>query len=831
MFVPDLVLALALGFGPPPDGLAEHCESAAGSAATLGQSLRDAATWIRAHETVPDADQLLADLHAKRGEYQAAKRKAASAEKPKNGAYEKDEAAEETKNTAAQQADAEADRVHKTLMGLDATVDHLGDREVFDSLIARIDEARLTFAAGQHQALADELARFRVELLIEVATTTGDLERALSALSGPDEGGPGVGPRSLLRTYYAARSTRERADAALADARRDLEMLVARCRFRRNTGAPPKCVVPENLQELLGRSADGFDAAAIRSATNQLKAVGGGQVSKPASELLTLTTEIALKRAKRNGLAVLQARLERIVCSLDIPQEVVAGTIERKHVFPATCQLLGNTSLEELATDPRQLQPALTTDLLGFATGSLEAVFTLGQQEVLQESLRLALELVQQLRNKQEPRPAHVDAQALLSALSRLRCKDAVCGTLWTGDAIAVPLALEAVSLYVTREGRVDVSTIVGEVINGGDVSERVRRLGVELALLGVRALGLSREPAPDDEHDAWWAAVELTLEVSALATAQPHAKEALALVKKVVESVADGNTPAAVSAGASLAVTLLPPGDDQECGSGRSRKDRIKRRAARRADKCRHRRDLEIASHLLSGVASYSATYVAKTTEGKTDSELRAQRTEALEGVIDVATRRTYRHGDTVFGLGIPVGFGLGWQSVRTRRDRLDDMDDVLTADDPVQLATPGFMPPQLEVPLGFALQRLVGRRYRDGVGRSVPKERESKHGRWYFDGIHTFASLIDLGQFTSYNKDGEVNQPRWDTIFSPGAQIGWAIGTPANMFIIASEVRYAPTLFAGTTELSVSNSDNPGGALRFGFSFAYYVSLFDFN
>ncbi|MEM6988942.1 MAG: hypothetical protein AAF721_00550 [Myxococcota bacterium] len=833
VLVPDLLLALSFGFGPPPNtGLAEHCESAASLAGPgLRQPLTDTADWIREHRQPPDAEQLLTDLDAKRSAYLAAKRKAASAEKPKNGAYEKSEEAERAKNKAAREADEQADLVRAALKILDATVDHLGDRQAFDSLIAEIDEARESFAGGQHQKLADQLARFRVELLLEVATATGELARALSALSAPDEGGAGVGPRSLLRTYYSARSTRERADAALADARRDLEMLVSRCRFRLNIGAAPECVVPDNLKELLGRAEDGFDAAAIRSATNQLKAVGGGQVSKPASELLTLTTEIALKRAKRNGLAVLQARLERIVCNLNVPQEVVVGATESKPVFPATCTLLSNTSLEELATDPRQLQPALTADLVGFAAGSLAAVFPPGQQEVLQESLRLALKLVQQLRNKQEPRPAHIDAQALLSALGRLRCKDAVCANPWTGDAIAVPLALEAVSLYVTREGRVDVSTIVSEVINGGAVTERVRRLGVELALLGVRALGLSREPAPDDEHDAWWAAVELTLEVSALATVQPRAKEALALVKKVVESVADGNTPAAVSAGAALAVKLLPTVDAQECGSGNSRSDRAKRRAARKADKCRHRRDLDVASQLLSGVAAYSATYVAKTSEGKTDAELRAQRTEALEGVIDVATRRTYRHGDVVFGLGIPVGFGLGWQSIRTRRDRADDMDDVVNEDDPAQLTTPGFMPPQLEVPLGFGLQRLVGRRHRDGVGRDIPSRRKAKHGRWYFDGIHVFASLIDLGQFTSYKADGEVNQPRWDTIFSPGAQLGWAVGTPANMFIIASEVRYAPTLFAGTSELSVSNSQEPGGALRFGLSLAYYVSLFDFN
>lgn len=259
---------------------------------------------------------------------------------------------------------------------------------------------------------------------------------------------------------------------------------------------------------------------------------------------------------------------------------------------------------------------------------------------------------------------------------------------------------------------------------------------------------------------------------------------------------------------------------------------------AERQPEYLAYRRRIEKAAALVAAIAAYAETYAPqKSTEPAntepTAEELRKKRQAVLEGLIDATTVRDRRHGEWVFSLGIPVGFSTGFQYIREReRDNVTG-DPVLEQNRPKDTWGPKRpMYPQLELPLGFAAQKLVGHRYVRGRERPCANERlRSCDVRVRFDGVHMFVSMIDLGQFLAFDDKGKLSRPRWDSFISPGAQLGWIIGRPQNSFILGVEARYAPTLFAGTSELTVPADTNPGGAARFGVFVAYYISLFDFN
>jgi len=681
------------------------------------------------------------------------------------------------------------------------------------------------------QAKGFQGAAALVQALRDQSQVCQEVERTCSAESAPDQENGSLSPaaKEALAGLYKVRAIREKLDRLLVHARNELRIEASRCRYgyaTANVDTPSTCTLPsssDGLDELLGRF-NPLDAASVLAATEQIKAVGGGQVPAPVAELLSLTTEIAVKKAKRNGLELLEARLAQTVCELELPD--TPGSDKTVKVFPATCRLLGDVSLEELAADPRRLQPALSEDLITLGIDRLfgENLQGLGgtapddvkaKLGLVKGTIVLALKTIHRVRGQQQSRPSHIDAQALVGDLLRLRCSATKgCDTTWsTAGEKAIPLALEAMVEYVAREGKVNIATILDDLLPTADANTRAR--AIELALLGLRALGLAREPAPGDEHDTWYAAVSLVFEITETVLAgQAAERDNLRKLRALVDGITDENTPAAISAGAELVTSIIGACEDP-APKTQSKEDPLA--------KCAKSRKLETATRLLSGIASYAVTYSSAAQTGKTEAELRASRKDALEGMIDAVTRRTHRHGDWVFSLGIPIGFTTGAQFLRTRN--FVDTRECVLGSGKSYFRSPGkcntqVMPPQLEVPLGFALQRLVGRRYSKG---HVNREKLEK---LHFDGFHAFVSLIDLGQFLAYDQQGKLNEPRWSTLFSPGLQLGWAVGTPTNMFVLGPEVRYAPTLFQDTRQVEAS-----GGALRIGLSLSYYVSLFDFN
>jgi hypothetical protein len=92
---------------------------------------------------------------------------------------------------------------------------------------------------------------------------------------------------------------------------------------------------------------------------------------------------------------------------------------------------------------------------------------------------------------------------------------------------------------------------------------------------------------------------------------------------------------------------------------------------------------------------------------------------------------------------------------------------------------------------------------------------------------GIHAGAFVADVAQYASYDSDGTTTDPRWDTAFAIGTQLGVVLGSIADPFVVGLDARYAPTLFSDTT----SSEPVSGGTLRIGLFASYYVSLFDLN
>lgn len=752
---------------------------------------------------------------------------------------------------------------------------------------AQLAETRLIEAAEHAVDYAASLAKNKpgealpkyedLELLSNSMRDLVDLaERWESeALNGIDPRDDAAGKLTQQASYDIARRARRKVEEKRQQVVRSLD--VALVRFRRAKGGKACSKEQRAALEALGVRLQGFDAVGLRVVAEQLKATGAGTIPGPVAELLDTTAKVAVKRAKRAALGLVHDQLELRVCGARWPEDA------NLRVFPNTCAFIKDTTIETLAKDPRRVQPALVADLVQ-GVGDL-ALTRLAQAlernadeakdpeaarahaRAVAELARMAVDLVGRVRSSQVPKPSHVDAQALLTAATRLT------------DHVLQPassLAIEGLMIYVKSKGERDIYTIIDDLEIEEDPSkpdplraERIRR-AVELALLGIRGLGLAHEPTAADEHGAWLSAADLVLQL-AIDEASVHAagnrdatisaadrKKLGEGLRSMVLAIADENVPAAVSAASRLAGPIMrlrvQSTDSEGCAFAPNPRSVV---AQKQLGRCR---GLEKASALVSGVATYAATYAVAGQDGKSEAELRVARAEAIEDLVDATTRRAERHGDWVVSLGIPVGFIAGGQLIRERNKPTSTADGDEVGSELSSWKERG-MAPQLEVPLGIGVQRLVGRRYSLGKARPPSTKRETRGA--FADGLHLHISVIDLGQFLAYDTQppadvgppsgagdaateedvkeeddpARLSRPRWDSIFGIGAQAGWIFGRPDHSFVLAATFRYAPTLFAETQGLVVNARDedddlhNVAGAMRFGITLAYYVALFDFN
>ncbi len=196
----------------------------------------------------------------------------------------------------------------------------------------------------------------------------------------------------------------------------------------------------------------------------------------------------------------------------------------------------------------------------------------------------------------------------------------------------------------------------------------------------------------------------------------------------------------------------------------------------------------------LLATIATYVQTY--RDTQGKDPKEAHELRKQALEGLIDAATDRTNRDGDTIISLGASVGFAVGESHLFYGVPR--DQDDKWLH--------------ELRLPLGVTVQHLTG-----------PAE------SWY-RGWFAHVSIADLGQFASSPVTGNTTttqQTTWSDFVSPGLQAGFRFFNRRTPLLVGADASFVPRL----------TLENPDGSryrtsiFRVGLFVGFNVAFFDLN
>lgn len=187
-------------------------------------------------------------------------------------------------------------------------------------------------------------------------------------------------------------------------------------------------------------------------------------------------------------------------------------------------------------------------------------------------------------------------------------------------------------------------------------------------------------------------------------------------------------------------------------------------------------------AIRTLASVAAYAATY----TSGTSPADTHKQRTALLESLTKDMTYRTDRGGDVIFGLGGSL------RAVGGAR---------------VGRSTAGTAPTAVASPVSLTL----------GLGLD-----------WLFDGstrgLHLEAGVLDLGQYLSWDEGWKVSAPDLGAALSPSLTVGyfWHRELPV---VVGATLGYTPSY------TFTSDGSKPQGALTIGAIFGIYVPLFDFN
>ncbi|MGE0398774.1 MAG: hypothetical protein AB7T06_18850 [Kofleriaceae bacterium] len=186
----------------------------------------------------------------------------------------------------------------------------------------------------------------------------------------------------------------------------------------------------------------------------------------------------------------------------------------------------------------------------------------------------------------------------------------------------------------------------------------------------------------------------------------------------------------------------------------------------------------------VLATITAYASTY---TDPDESADKAHSRRTELLESLTADMTQRTDRAGDTILALGgslrLVGGVRIGNKDAG-KRDKA--------------LWTP------LSLPLGFSL---------DCLGE------KSKHG------FHMELSVLDLGQYLTWENGPELAEPSLGAALSPSITLAYAYGRELP-FIVGATAGYTPTF-----DFDSDVDTDEVGAWNVGLTLGVYVPLFDFN
>ncbi|APR79113.1 Hypothetical protein A7982_04460 [Minicystis rosea] len=191
-------------------------------------------------------------------------------------------------------------------------------------------------------------------------------------------------------------------------------------------------------------------------------------------------------------------------------------------------------------------------------------------------------------------------------------------------------------------------------------------------------------------------------------------------------------------------------------------------------------RRDMQRALRLLGGILQHAETYTKSAPkDDKATQAQHEQRTKILESLTRDMTNRRDRGGDAIFSLGGSLRAAGGARVSPTGADSAK------------------FYGP-VSLPIGFGLQA-------------------AKH-------VHVELSLVDLGQYLSYQEGGKVRKPEPLDALAPSVTLGAYWGTEFP-FMIGATVGYSPQYGFD----SAGKKDK--GSINVGLAAGVYVPFLDLN
>ncbi|QSQ16324.1 hypothetical protein [Myxococcus landrumensis] len=494
-------------------------------------------------------------------------------------------------------------------------------------------------------------------------------------------------------------------------------------------------------------------------------------VDEVVNELLKTIAQVALDTARRKGERAVMTRLRATLCEA----KLTSGTKEKAvdTLLPNSCALLATLRLDDLQIAARSLQNAAFMDAAEVASQEVRTRMgdtmsaSLGV-DVLAALPRLTQTLVQAGMSGERT----IVLQAATESINGIATENwlAIPGSSDPARRCVIGLATTAMRACAQagQLGTCDVSTLVSRLFEVENVPPISRCLSVD---------GVTRP------------------QVQSLAYGGIRALRALTHPDP-------GTTPMGVIAPTIEWLLLLA---EHAGGTKISDEQRAALTLARSTTRALVAQDFQllfagIATHLSKNATSdsagmairrgsaviQSAVSYARTYEKADLAEAQAQRRKVIESLVDELNDRSNRGGETITTLGIPVGASvIGYGKTQGDWD---------------------YYTPQLSLPVTMAMQIVPA------VGKSV--------------GWHFGFSLLDLGQYVSYERSGDVTTPDWRTAFMIGGQAGILLGSSDNLFLVGVEGRYAPALFPEDRE-----NGTRGGAVRFGLFAGYYVPLFDLN
>lgn len=480
-------------------------------------------------------------------------------------------------------------------------------------------------------------------------------------------------------------------------------------------------------------------------------------VPDAVQDVLQLLAEIAVDRAEAEGVRIFKAKVVKYVCT-NLTLGILADDAKPSDakssdpLLPATCGQLSTLRITDLGSTAKGLLQALREDFIDVVLPAFEA------------KLKTQLETRLGLSETQLDDMSRT-LFALLSRAARsdLRPEDIRVALLGMGEDLgninpAWKAAIIAAADCVQQQQGCTVADLDAFVL-AADANAPATDLDLAQRFYAVLQPGQKDSATALAEQ-----LVQITLDLAKTRCSDTDCTTGINSLRDVAIGLIDADYLRAIG-GASALVTQL--GLDKKIKGN----------------------PLE----LLSSAASYIETYT--TTQNVDATKAHDLRKQALEGIIDAATDRTNRAGDTVVSLGASVGFTVGdayvVHGVKDHNSTLHD----------------------LRLPLGVTVQHLPG------------DDESGWHG-WF---LH--ASLADLAQFVSSplsdtKRDQKVT---WSDFVSPGLQLGWRLGSPRVPVVIAADVSWLPRVTL--SDPTGAMPDVTTSVFHIGVLVGFNVPFFDLN